>query len=184
MQDESQRSTTGGTSGRSSIERLPPALRDAVDAAVADGTTVDEIVALICAHGGTCSRSAVGRYAKRARGLIRQQYEADRIAGMWARALGERAEGRTGLLVIETLRTLALFSVADLGERKKSVTTKEIARLALAARRLEGADKLRIERERAVAEAAARGGRAARSAGLSAETVAAINTAILGRPLP
>ena len=50
------------------IARLPPALREAVDAAIADGATIDEITARIRAEGGTCSRSAVGRYTKNVRG--------------------------------------------------------------------------------------------------------------------
>ena len=55
--------------GRSSLERLEPALREAVDAAIVKGATIDEITALIREKGGTCSRSAVGRYVRRMRDL-------------------------------------------------------------------------------------------------------------------
>ena len=41
-------------------------------------------------EGGACSRSAVGRYTKNVRDLIRQQQETDRGIEMWVRALGER----------------------------------------------------------------------------------------------
>ena len=88
MQDETRQTTTAATFGRSSIARLPPALREAVDAAIADGATIDEITARIRAEGGACSRSAVGRYVKNMRGLIRQQQEADRANEAWVRALG------------------------------------------------------------------------------------------------
>lgn len=168
-------------SGRSSVERLPPALRNAVDTAIKHGATIDEITAGIRAHGGACSRSAVGRYVKRARELIERQQEGKGVAEAWARALGERTEGRADLLTIEALRTLALFCVADLGERAEPVTAEDVGRLALALRRLDGSEMLRAEREHTVARAAAsRADRAAREAGLSAETIGAIRRAIEG----
>ncbi len=78
MQNETPKTSTAATFGRSSIARLPPELREAVDAAIADGATIDEITDLIRGEGGACSRSAVGRYAKDMRDLIRQQQETDR----------------------------------------------------------------------------------------------------------
>ena len=90
MQNETPKTSTAATFGRSSVARLPPELREAVDAAIADGATIDEITALIRGEGGACSRSAVGRYAKDMRDLIRQQQETDRGIEMWVRALGER----------------------------------------------------------------------------------------------
>ena len=78
MQNEAPKSTTAGTFGRSSIKRLPSKLREAVDQAIADGATIDEITTRIRAEGEDCSRSAVGRYAKNVRDLIRQQQETDR----------------------------------------------------------------------------------------------------------
>ena len=185
MQNETPQTTTAASFGRSSIARLPPTLREAVDAAIADGATIDEITARIRADGGACSRSAVGRYTKNVRGLIRQQQEADRANEMWVRALGERAEGRAGLILIETLRTLVLSSLADLSRREEPVSTEELARLALVLRRIEGTDKLRLERERAAAKAAMAApgaGQAPVRKGLSPEAVAAIREVVEGRP--
>ena len=191
MQNETRQTKTAAAFGRSSIARLPPTLREAVDAAIADGVTIDEITARIRADGGTCSRSAVGRYVKNMRDLIRRQQEADRANEMWVRALGERAEGRAGLILIETLRTLALSAMADLSRREEPVSTEELARLALVLRRIEGTDKLRLERERAgakAARAAPGAGQAAGQApvrkGLSPEAVAAIREVVEGRPRP
>ena len=118
MQNETPETSTAATFGRSSIARLPPELREAVDAAIADGATIDEIADLIRGEGGACSRSAVGRYTKNVRDLIRQQQEADRANEMWVRALGERAEGRAGLILIETLRTMTLSTMAELSQRE------------------------------------------------------------------
>ena len=188
MQNETRQTTTAATFGRSSIARLPPALREAVDAAIADGATIDEITARIRADGGACSRSATGRYVKNVRGLIRQQQEADRANEAWVRALGARAQGRAGLILIETLRTLVLSSLAHLSRREEPVSTEELARLALVLRRIEGTDKLRLERERAAAKEAAKtapgAGQAPVRKGLSPEAVAAIREVVEGRPRP
>ena len=185
MQNETRQTTTAAAFGRSSVSRLPPTLREAVDAAIADGATIDEITARIRAEGGACSRSAVGRYVKNLRDLIRQQQEADRANEMWVRALGPRTEGQAGLILIETLRTLTLSTLADLSRREEPVSTEELARLALVLRRIEGTDKLRLERERAAAKAARAApgaGQAPVRKGLSPEAVAAIREVVEGRP--
>ena len=185
MQNETRQTTTAAAFGRSSIARLPPTLREAVDAAIVDGATIDEITALIRGEGGACSRSAVGRYTKNMRDLIRQQQETDRANEMWVRALGARTEGRAGLILIETLRTLTLSALADLSRREEPVSTEELGRLALVLRRIEGTDKLRLERERAAAKAARAApgaGQAPVRKGLSPEAVAAIREAVEGRP--
>ena len=184
MQNETQEITTAATVGRSSIKRLPPELREAVDAAIADGATIDEITALIRGERGACSRSAVGRYTKNVRDLIRQQQETDRGIEMWVRALGERPEGRAGLILIETLRTMTLSTLAELSKREEPATPEELSRLSLVLKRIEGTDKLRIERERAAAKAAPRAGQPKPQKGLSPEAVAAIREAVEGRPPP
>ena len=163
-----------------------------MDAAIADGATIDEIADLIRGEGGACSRSAVGRYTKNMRDLIRQQQEADRANEMWVRALGERAEGRAGLILIETLRTMTLSTMAELSQRETPPTPEELGRLSLVLKRIEGTDKLRLERERAVAKAAAEAaakaapgaGQAPGRKGLSPEAVAAIREVVEGRPRP
>ena len=194
MQNETPKTSTAATFGRSSIARLPPELREAVDAAIADGATIDEIADLIRGEGGACSRSAVGRYTKNVRDLILRQQETDRANEMWVRALGERAEGRAGLILIETLRTMTLSTMADLSQREEPATPEELARLALVLKRIEGTDKLRLQREQAAAKAARAApgagqapGQAPPRKGLSPETVDLIDEAVVGfrfRPRP
>ena len=121
------------------------------------------------------------------RDLIRQQQETDRANEMWVRALGERVQGRAGLILIETLRTLTLSTMADLSKRETPPTPEELARLSLVLRRIEGTDKLRLERERAAAKAARAApgaGQAPVRKGLSPEAVAAIREVVEGRPRP
>ena len=192
MQNETPKTTTAAAFGRSSVARLPPELREAVDAAIADGATIDEITALIRGEGGACSRSAVGRYTKNVRDLIRRQQETDRGIEMWVRALGERTEGQAGLILIETLRTMTLSTLAELSKREEPATPEELSRLSLVLKRIEGTDKLRIERERAAAKAAEKAaakaapgaGQAPVRKGLSPEAVAAIREVVEGRPRP
>ena len=190
MQDEAPKSTNTGpaTLGRSSIKRLPTKLREAVDQAIADGDTIDEITARIRAKGEDCSRSAVGRYAKNMRDLIRKQQETDRTIKVWAQALGERPEGDVGRILIETLQSMVLDTMADLRGRGEPVPTQELARLSHILKRIEATEKLRKDRERAAekekVEKAKPVGRAKGQGGLSPEAVAIIRAEVEGRPPP
>ena len=183
MQNES---TPTGPGSRSSVMRLPAKIREAANQAIADGATIDEITARIRAEGGTCSRSAVGRYAKDMRDLIRHQQESDRQVEAWVQALGERPEGQAGLILIESLRSMALTTMAHLSKREEPASTEELARLSLVLSRIESADKRRLERERerAAAKAEEARRRVASQGGLSPEVVAIIRAEVEGRPLP
>ena len=118
MAGESGSDAKGGTRGRSTVKRLPAKIRDAVDAAVEDGATIDEITALIRERGGECSRSAVGRYVKVARDLVGEVREFGGFVEEWVRAREPGAEGRAGLVAIETLRMLMLHTMASPGRAR------------------------------------------------------------------
>ena len=179
-------STPTGPGSRSSVMRLPAEIREAANQAIADGATIDEITARIRAEGGTCSRSAVGRYAKDMRDLIRHQQESDRQVEAWVQALGERPEGQAGLVLIESLRSMALATMGHLSKREEPASAEELARLSLVLSRIESADKRRLERERerAAAKAEEARRRVASQGGLSPEVVAIIRAEVEGRPLP
>ena len=159
---------------------------------------MDEIVACVRARGGESSpliprarrcaraRPAEGRWAERMDGLICLQREADRFAEEWERTREPGAEGRSALIAIETLRTLALRTMADLSQRTEPVPTEDLARLALALHRIESADRLRIEREQTMADAAAaHDGAAARAASMThAERVETVRRALEGHVFP
>ena len=145
-----------------------------MDQAVADGATIDEITARIRAEGEDCSRSAVGRYTKDMRDLIRQQQETDRTVKAWADALGERPEGGTGRILIETLQTMVLATMAALSKREEPASLEELTRLSHILKRIESTDKLRKDGERAAekaekAEKAAQANRPKGQGGLSPE---------------
>ena len=193
-QCESERSTTGAISE----EPLPAAIQDAVAAAIEDGATMDEIVARVRSRDGDrspsiprarrCARDRPdeGRWAEPMQGLICLQRETDRSAEEWVRTREPGAEGRGALIAIETLRTLALRTMAELAAREEPVPTEDLGRLTLALHRIESADKLRIEREQAAADAAAAHViPAARAAGMThAERVETVRRAMEGHLFP
>ena len=114
------------------------------------------------------------------------------------RALGERAEGRAGLILIETLRTMTLSTMAELSMREEPATPEELwPSLALVPQAHRGyrqappgAGAARRRRRRQEAAAKARARRRARHRprkGLSPETVDLIDEAVVGfrfRPRP
>ncbi len=183
--------------GGAASEPLPAAIQDAVAAAIEDGATMDDIVERVRSRGGDRSpsiprarrcapaRPAEGCWAERTDGLICLQRETDRFAEEWVRTREPGAEGLSALIAIETLRTLALRTMAELGARTEPVATEDLARLALALHRIESADRLRVEREQAKADAAAHAGPAARAATMThAERVETVRRAFEGQFFP
>ena len=158
---------------------------------------MDGIVARVRAGGGDRSpliprarrraraRPDEGRWAERMDGLICLQRETVRFGEEWERTREPGAEGRSALIAIETLRTLALRTMAELAAREEPVPTEDLARLALALHRIESADRLRVEREQAMADAAAHAGPAARAASMThAERVETVRRALEGHVFP
>ena len=198
MQCENMQGMADAMGERASDEPLPGAIQDAVAAAIEGGATMDEIVARVRPRDDDCSpsiprarrcarvRPNEGRWAERMDGLICLQRETDRFAEEWERTRDPRAEGLSALIAIETLRTLALRTMAELGARAEPVATEDLGRLALALNRIERADRLRIEREQAAADPAdAHAGAAARAARMThAERVETVRRAFEGQFFP
>ena len=171
--------------GRSSLERLPPEILAVAHEAIREGATIDEIVRRIRAHGGTCSRSAVVRFAKRARDRLQRWREDKGLPDFWLGTLGDRPEGGTGRLALETVRSLAMRAAIALGGEKEPPAVDQIATLALALQRIEGAGKSGADRESAALRDAARPKGWPRDAaeqkkGLSPDAVAHIRAAVEG----
>ena len=197
-QCQSTPGTADAMGERASDEPLPAAIEDAVAAAIEGGATMDEIVARVRSGGGDrspliprarrCARARPdeGRWAERMNGLICLQRETVRFAEEWVRTREPGAERLSALIAIETLRTLALRTMAELGTRAEPVATEELGRLALALNRIESADRLRIEREQAAADPAdAHAGAAARAARMThAERVETVRRAFEGQFFP
>ena len=171
--------------GRSSIERLPPGILADVHEAIREGATIDEITGRIRALGGTCSRSAVCRYVRRARAVLQRRREVEGLADLWLGTPGDHAEGDTGRRALEALRALAMRSALALDGGEEPPDVDRIATLALAMQRIEGADRSGADREGVSARNPERTGfgrfaAANRSGGISPETVAHIRAAVEG----
>lgn len=170
-------------SGRSSIERQPPMIRAAVHEAIHEGATIDEIVGRIRALGGTCSRSAVARFVKRAREMERRRGEDNGIVDFWLHTFGDQPEGGTGRLALESLRGLVMHAAEALEKKDETPDIEKVAALALAMQRIESAGRSGANRgsaRDAGQEVARPDEPAQKSKGLSPETVAYIRSQVEG----
>jgi len=167
---------------KSTITRLDPRIKTAVDEAIREGrATVDEVLELIKQLGGEVSRSAVGRYKKNAERQMQQYREAQEMAKVWIGKLQADPEGDIGRLLAEMLRTVAYQSIGDL----EAATPEDLMLLAKALKDMAGADKLTAERilkvrQESAKEAAEKATTFAKSRGLSKDTVEQLRREILG----
>lgn len=169
-------------SRKSSIKRLDPRIKAAVDEAIRDDkATIDEIVALIRGLGGDVSRSAVGRYKANAEEQLKRYREAQEVAKVWIGKLQTDPEGDVGRLLAEMLRTTAFQTLGDID----AATPQDIMFLGKALKDLASADSLTanrilVVRREAAKEAATVAVKEAKGAGLSDEAAEMIRKKILG----
>lgn len=176
--------------GRSTIDQLPPVIRQEVDAAIKRGATIDEIVAQLRDMGADhISRSAVGRYSKQFRDLADQQRQISSVAQAFGKEFGhaDDLQGRFMIQLLNSVITRAVLPIAS-GEEIE-IDGKELHYLARAVKDVASAAKTDVDREakirdetkkRAREEAAAAAESAGRTAGASEETIEAIKRKILG----
>lgn len=173
---------------KSSISRLPSDVKASVDKLIRDNVTIDAIVAHLDKLGEDVSRSAVGRYKKSAEATMRNYREAQEVAGIWVKQLGENPDSDVGRLCAEMLKTVAFKTLADMGDDEDPLNTvdpREIMFLAKAMKDLAGADKLSLDREvriraAALVDAAIAVDSVAKQRGLSDEDAEAIRAKVLG----
>jgi RNA-binding protein YhbY len=173
---------------KSSIVKLDPRVRDAVDTAVREGrASIDDIVLLIKSYGATVSRSSVGRYVKNASEQLQRYREAQEVAKVWIGKLNEEPEGDVARLLSEMLRTVAFQQIGEMSqaEGKDKPKPMDIMLVAKALEHLsksqktdvDRAVKIRDEFAKQAADAAAQVGK---SKGLSSATIEEIKRSILG----
>lgn len=184
--------------GRTSkIRKLPPAVRESIDALIRDGRyTIADIVDRLRAMNADVSRSSVGRYKQRVEQNLARYREAQEVAGAWVTKLGENPGSDVGRLLQEMLKTIAFQTMAQLGDEDsltEGVGPRELMFLAKALKDLSGAQKtsvdveakLRAEYDATLAKRAEKAAEvattAAKKQGLSPDAVAAMREAILGR---
>jgi hypothetical protein len=143
---------------KSSIDRLPPKVKAAIQAQLKNGRlTLDEILDQIRVEFGdkvAPSRSALGRYKKNFDELAKDLRETREIADLWAHKFGEAPESDVGKVVLEILRTLSYRVGADLMNAGEDLDAKSVHQLAKAMQYIEDAGRLSLAREKQLRQAA------------------------------
>lgn len=180
---------------RSTITRLPPELRSKIDRLLMDGRfTLDEIMARLDDLEAGVSRSAVGRYAKSKEKLIDSMRRSADLAATAGAELGDQAATKAGRVLIELTQAMMFDLVlarADMDddEAAKAMDTKKFAEFARAQKDLMSAAKTSVEldikiredqEKRTKAAAVEATEKVAKERGLTADTIEAIKSSILG----
>lgn len=173
---------------RSSIE-LDPRAKAAVDEAIRKGGTIDEIVECLEQLGAEKSRSAVGRYVKRARETMDKYRQAQDVAKVWVEKFGAEPEGDVAQLLPHMLRAVAFNQIATMGDNTdvdEQPTPLETKLLAGALKDLASAEKitaeriLKVRKETATKAADAVEKEAKKVGGVTADTIAKLRAAVIG----
>ena len=174
---------------RSSIDMLPPRLRDAVQGALKDGLTIDQIVDMLRDEGADVSRSAVGRYTLNYREMAARQRDLSSVASSFASEFGDADNPQQKLLIqmFTSVMTQAVLPMAsgegaEIGAQDLHFFARSIKDVVSAAKiDTDREAKIRDEeRKKARLEAASAAETAARGAGATPETIAAIKRELLG----
>ena len=171
---------------KSSIRKLPPKLRDELDAMVRDGRlTIDAITEFVRSAGAPVSRSAVGRYVKNYEEQIADYRKTQELAKVLVGELSDNPQGDVGRLASELLKLQVLRGLESLRAEGKELPPEQTMLLSAALRNAGSFDKsnadlvLRLKKELAT-QAADAATKVGRKSGLSADSVAEIRAAILG----
>jgi hypothetical protein len=179
---------------KSAVDRLPEALRNKlIDMLHNPAVTQMEIVDAINeeAGGPLVSRSSVNRYALRMKKFAEKNRQAREVADAYIEKYGAEDRNKLGKVVNEQIRLAAFDLISEIeelkesGEIKPGDITEIIFKVSRGLKDLEQAEKLNAERSEsirkaALAEAAAIVESAAKSNGLTAETIEKIKKQILG----
>lgn len=138
---------------KSSVAGLDPALRAAVDAAIAGGrVTIDELVRMVEEAGGQVSRSAMGRYSANHQQALAQYREGQVLARQWMAELKENPDGDVAQLVAQQLKMQAHRLVIE-QDPEKPLPSEAIEKLSKALKDLAQGDKVRADlRDRITAD--------------------------------
>lgn len=135
---------------RSSVNKLDPRIREAVEAAIRDGrASTDELVALIRSCGAEVSRSAVGRYAKSYEESLVGYREAQEAAERWIKQFRENEDSDLSRLLTEMIKVAAFRSLGKRGEAEgEEADPLELSRMARMVRDLASVDRIKAEAEK------------------------------------
>lgn len=139
---------------KSSITRMDPRIRAAVDAAIRDGrATIADIVGLVNDLGGQVSKSSVGRYKQSVEAQMEHYRQAQALAKTWAEQLPEN--GDVSQLTRQILSVLAFRAANDMSDGE-TIEGQEVSFLARAMKDIAAATKTDIEARTKIREAMAK----------------------------
>ena len=185
-----KKSSTRSTRGRvGRIQQLPQPIKDKIDQLLRENVSQAEIIRrleqpLIDAGEKPLAPATLNRYATKMDNIGRRIRESREIAEVWVSKFGEEPTGDVTKLTIEMLRSLSFELVSRAQDTVDddggpSITADVINELALGLQRMERTVEIGEKRERAIrAEVAAEAESAAKKAGISADTAAAIREAL------
>ncbi|QQQ17761.1 DUF3486 family protein [Brevundimonas vitis] len=174
----------------SSIDKLPPEVRELIGKLRAEGVTIDAILAKLHELGADVSRSALGRHIKGLAEVGEQLRRSREIATALVGRFGEDADNRVGRLNIELMHGIVMQMLTgspdETGEAGPvTFDAEETMFLARSLQSLASAQKIDADRllkvRVEVAKDAVKAVKAVgRDKGLTADTVDAISRAVLG----
>lgn len=174
--------------GRTSkVRRLPPELREQLHSMLDAGVPLEEITAHLKAFGADISRSGLGRYKQQVDKVAARMRESRQMAEVLMDRMGaDAATGKGGAALIQMLTTLTTdYMVRRIDDpdaemdvevlRALARTVKDRAQAARATQDYDSRlrEQIRLETVQVVESSA-------REAGLSAATINAIKSRILG----
>lgn len=173
----------------SSIERLPPEIRELIGALRRDGRTIDEIMAKLGELSVDVSRAAMGRHVKQIDAMAAEMTRQKIVAEALVARFPDAAENRTARLNIHIAQGMLMKLLVSEDGQLVTLEPAEAMMVSKAIQNLVSAAKADTERDDRVAAAAERRAKAAAVAivervtnagGMSAGTAASIKTEILG----
>jgi hypothetical protein len=167
--------------GRKSTIAANPAIRAAVDGAIARGASIDAIKAMLDGMGADISRSAIGRHSAKYHDLAERQRDIRAAADAFASEFGNADDNQTRLM-IQMVTTMITENIIAKGDGAGSAL--DLRLLAAAAKDAIGAAKLdddrkRIIRKEAMADAAKMAGETMRRGGASAEMIETVRKRLM-----
>lgn len=173
----------------STIRRLPREIRDEIANLRESGRTIDEILEHIRTMNVDVSRSAMGRHVKEIDEIAREIRQQREIAIAISKDIGAKTQGELARGNIELLQSL-IMRAAGASSTSRKFDAKELMFFAKAVSDLSKGAKLDIDaqiviakekaRQEATEKAADVAVKEAKRQGLSADTVNAIKSKILG----
>lgn len=170
----------------SKIEGLDGEVRDAVDALIRKGATLDDIVAHLREVGvDDISRSSVHRYRKTYEQVASEMRRYREMAAGFASELGAVEDSEAHQVIVQMLHTMLMRSGMEAIEGDSPMDPKDLMFLGRTVKDLMSSvgdrEKLKREIEKQIrTEAAENAATAAKAQGLSAAGVAAIRRTVLG----